>query len=132
MIARDETLQAQTPWLPIAALFASLSTLICCALPAALVAMGMGAVMAGLITAVPGIVWFGAHKGLIFAVSGALLAGAGYWLWRARSAPCPADPALARACQQLRAASVWIWGVSVALYAIGGFFAFFAAKLFPA
>jgi hypothetical protein len=116
-------------WLPTAALFASLTTLICCALPAALVALGMGAVMAGLITAVPGIVWFGTHKALVFGVAGALLAASGFWLWRARSMPCPADPAQARACMRLRAVSWWIWGGSVLLFAIGGFFAFFAAAL---
>jgi hypothetical protein len=128
----DPHIRAQTPWLPAAALFASFGTLICCALPAALVALGAGAVMAGLITAVPGLVWFGTHKVLVFSVAGALLAAAGVWLWRARSLPCPVDPAQARACLQLRAWSLWLWGVSAALFAVGAFFAFFAAALLPA
>lgn len=115
--------------LPTAALFASLTTLICCALPAALVALGMGAVMAGLVTAVPGIVWFSANKPLVFGVAGALLLASGAWMWRARSMPCPTDPVQARACMRLRAVSWWIWGISVALFAVGAFFAFFAAGL---
>lgn len=118
--------------LPSLSLFASLSTLICCALPAALVTLGMGAVMAGLVTAVPGIVWFSVNKALVFGVSGALLLASGVWQWRARSMPCPADPAQARACLRMRAISWWIWGVSVVLFAMGAFFAFFAAALlFP-
>lgn len=128
----DAPLRAQSPLLPALALFASLGTLICCALPAALVALGMGAVMAGLITAVPGIVWFGTHKVLVFSVAGGLLTAAGVWIWRARSLPCPADPAQARACMQMRAVSLWMWGLSVALFAVGAFFAFFAAALLPA
>lgn len=107
-------------------LFTSAGTLVCCALPALLVSLGMGAVMAGLIEAVPWITWLGRHKVTVFAVAGVILASAGAWQWRARSLPCPADPAAARACQRLRTASWVIWGLSVALFLVGGFFAFFA------
>ncbi|MEM8986764.1 MAG: hypothetical protein AAGC95_08580 [Pseudomonadota bacterium] len=110
-------------------LFVSASTLICCALPALLVSLGLGAVMAGLIEAAPQITWMGKHKALVFAGAGAMLAASGAWQWRARNAPCPADPAKARACAQLRVWSWRIWGFSVVLFVIGGFFAFFAAAL---
>jgi hypothetical protein len=113
-------------------LFASVSTLICCALPAALVAAGLGAVMAGLVTTAPGIVWFSANKALVFGGAGLLLAASGAWQWRARSLPCPADPALAKACGRMRTISWWVWGASVALFTVGAFFAFFAARVFPA
>ena len=108
-------------------LFTSLSTLICCALPALLVSLGMGAVMAGLIEAVPQITWLGRHKGFVFTVAGVVLVASGLWQWHARKLPCPADPARARACARLRTISWWLWGVAVAFYLIGAFFAF-AAK----
>ena len=69
-------------------LFTSTGTLICCALPALLVSLGAGAVMAGLIEAVPQITWLGKNKALVFGVAGVLLAVSGAWQWHARSLPC--------------------------------------------
>lgn len=115
--------------LPTLSLFTSLSTLVCCALPALLVTLGMGAALAGLVTAVPQLVWLSEHKALTFGTAGVLLAGAGYMLWRARNAPCPADPAQARACARMRRFSVWTYFVSLALYLTAVFFAFLAADL---
>lgn len=118
-----------TVWPATLSLFASGTTLVCCALPALLVSLGMGAVMAGLIEAVPGITWLGKHKTLVFAVAGLLMLAAGAWQWRARSLPCPADPAQARACMRLRTVGWWLWGVSALAYGVGVFFAYFAADL---
>jgi hypothetical protein len=42
-------------------LFAS-GTLVCCVLPAVMVALGAGAALAGLVTSVPQLVWLSAHK----------------------------------------------------------------------
>lgn len=111
------------------ALFTSVSTLICCALPALLVSVGMGAVMAGLIETVPGITWMGANKPIVFTVAGLVLAAAGAWQWHARTLPCPADPARAKACARLRRVSWVLWWIGVAAFVVGAFFAFFAADL---
>jgi len=111
-------------------LFTSTGTLICCALPALLVSIGAGAVMAGLIEAVPQITWIGKHKTAVFAVAGILLVVSGAWQWHARSLPCPADKAQAAACARARQVSWIVWGLSVALYATGFFFAFLAASIF--
>ncbi len=111
-------------------LFTSTGTLICCALPALLVSLGAGAVMAGLIEAVPQITWLGRNKELLFAIAGVLLLASGAWQWHARSLPCPADKAQAAACARARKLSWIVWGLSVALFAIGAFFAFFAAAIF--
>ena len=48
---------------PTLSLFASTSTLLCCALPALLITVGAGAVMAGLTATFPGIMWLSANKG---------------------------------------------------------------------
>jgi hypothetical protein len=110
-------------------LFTSTGTLICCALPALLVSIGAGAVMAGLIEAVPQITWIGKHKTAVFAVAGILLVVSGAWQWHARSLPCPVDKAQAAACARARQVSWIVWGLSVALYTTGFFFAFLAASI---
>lgn len=114
---------------PALALFASTGTLLCCALPALLITIGAGAVMAGLAANVPGLIWLTAHKGPLFAVSGVLLAAAAFMKWQARNAPCPIDPAQARACMRMRRMGTVILGVAVITYLVGGFFAFLAADL---
>jgi hypothetical protein len=105
-------------------IFTSASTLVCCAIPALLVALGAGATLAAFVGAVPQIVWLSAHKTAVFVAAGVMLAIAGYFQWRARFLPCPADPALARVCTRQRKVSQIIYFASVAIYAIGGFFAF--------
>ena len=107
-----------------AALLASSATLVCCVLPAVLVAIGAGSVLIGLISTVPQLVWLSEHKGLVFGVAGVLLLVSGVLLWRARRLPCPTDALAARACMRLRAASHWIYGVAAASYFVGVVFAF--------
>ena len=114
---------------PVLALFASVSTLLCCALPALLITVGAGAVMAGLAANVPGLVWLTAHKGLLFVGAGVLLLAAAIMKWATRNAPCPIDPAQARACNAMRRAGTIILWVAAIAYVVGGFFAFFAADL---
>lgn len=115
---------------PALSLFASTGTLVCCALPALLITLGMGATLAGLTASVPQLVWLSAYKGWVFAGAGAMLALAALARWRARNDPCPADPAQARACARMRRAGGVILWLSITLYAIGAFFAFAAPRLF--
>ena len=116
--------------LPSLSLFTSVGTLLCCALPALLVTLGMGAALAGFVGAVPWITAVSDYKGIVFAVAGELLALAAFMQWRARNAPCPADPLRAKACARLRMVSWGILGFSILIYVIGFFFAFLAADIF--
>ena len=111
-------------WSSWVALFASSGTLICCALPALLVALGAGAALSTLVAVVPGLVWISEYKELVFAAAGVMLAISGAMQWRSRFAPCPLDPALRRACLRTRQLSARIYGTSLLLYAVGGWFAF--------
>ena len=111
-------------------LFTSTGTLICCALPALLVSIGAGAVMAGIIETVPQITWLGKNKVWVFLFAGLMIALSGIMQWRGKSAPCPADPVKARACTRARHISWVVWWISVAAFIIGGFFAFFAQYVF--
>lgn len=105
-------------------LFASSSTLICCALPALLVTLGAGAALSGLVGAFPQIVWLSEHKVSLFIFAGLMLAGSGALQWVNRNAPCPIDPALRDACLRTRKVSLRVYWVSVVIYLVGGFFAF--------
>ena len=111
---------------PALSLFLSAGTLICCALPALLVTLGMGAALAGFIGVFPQITLLSEYKLYVFAAAGLMLALAGYMLWQARHLPCPADPAKARACAALRKISIGIYALSVIILLTGAFFAFAA------
>lgn len=107
-------------------LFTSGGTLVCCALPALLVSIGAGAALSSLIAVAPQLVLFSRYKAEVFLAAGVMLALAGFMQWRARSLPCPADPGLAAACARTRKISVRIYFLSLAIYLVGGFFAFVA------
>lgn len=110
--------------LSLATLAAGAGTLVCCVLPAVMVTLGAGAALAGLVSAVPALVWLSAHKVGVFGVAGSMLGASGVMLWRARRLPCPADPALARHCARLRRASVVLWGIALGCVGLGALFAF--------
>ncbi len=110
--------------LNVISLVAAGGTLVCCVLPALMVALGAGAALAGLVTAVPQLVWLSVHKALVFGVAGGMLALAGIALWRARALPCPADAALAQACRRLRRLGVGLWWTAAVATATGAMFAF--------
>jgi len=105
-------------------LLASTTTLLCCVLPAVMVAVGAGAALVGLVSAFPQLVWLSAHKLLLFVVAGVLLAGSGVLLWHARRLPCPVDPAAARSCTRLRRISAVLYAISLVAYLVGALFAF--------
>jgi hypothetical protein len=105
-------------------LFASSSTLICCAIPALLVSLGAGATLASLVAVFPKIVWISEHKEVIFIVSTALMCIGGVLQWRNRNAPCPIDPKQRDACLKTRKISQRIYWISLGLLIIGGWFAF--------
>ncbi|WP_124552995.1 hypothetical protein [Methylophilus methylotrophus] len=125
MAAEINQLQA-TKRLNLLSLFTSGSTLICCALPATLVAIGSVATLTSLISHFPQLIWISEHKPEVFGLAGAMLLLAGWMQWRARLLPCPADAQLAALCMQTRRQSLWIYWVSVVIFLIGSFFAFLA------
>ena len=115
--------------LPFATLFFSLSTLICCALPALFVMLGAGAAFASLLGVFPQLIWFSENKGIVFTVAGVLLFA--NLLLRTFVPPqCPADPKLAAECGRAQRVSGAILYFSIGAYLVGAFFAFVAPLLF--
>jgi hypothetical protein len=94
-------------------------TLVCCVLPATLVLLGFGSVMASLVSAVPGLVLISAHKTLVFSLAGAGLLLGGFALWRqATRGSCPVDPDRRRACLRLQRQARALFSVSLLGYAV--------------
>lgn len=114
---------------PAVALVTSLSTLVCCTLPAVMITLGMGAALSSLTANVPQLIWLSAHKPLVFGGSFVLLLLA--WLVRflTRNMPCPADPAQAKLCGRLRAFGGLVLWIGFGVWAIGAFSAFVLPKL---
>jgi len=96
-------------------------TLVCCALPALLVLLGAGSVLATLLSWFPGLVLFSEHRPLVFALAALALLVAGLALVRSARLPCPIDPLEARRCRRRLRQARWLYGVSWSAFAIGLF-----------
>jgi hypothetical protein len=95
-------------------------TLVCCVLPATLVLLGAGSVMASLVSTVPSLVLLSANKPLVFGVAGGGLLVAGVSLWRqaSSSSSCPIDPDRRRACLRLQRQARMLFIVSLLGYGV--------------
>lgn len=104
-------------------LFTSMGTLLCCALPILLVTLGMGAVVASTVTALPWLVPLTANKIWVFVGSGVLLAISGWLMYRSGRI-CPTDPEMARLCERTQVWNRRVYWASVAIWCLGVFFAY--------
>ncbi len=110
-------------------LFASSSTLICCALPSLFVVLGAGASFASLLTVFPFLIVVSQHKEAISLTALVAIAIAGYVHYRTAHMPCPADPELGRLCLQSRKRSRLLYYVSVALFLFATVFTYLVPKV---
>lgn len=110
--------------LSFASLFTSFGTLLCCALPALLVALGAGAALAGVVSTVPSLVWLSAHKNWIFSFGALLiLLSLAAHLYSTQKVQCPTDD-LQKNCQTTKQASSTLLWFSVGMYLVGFVFTF--------
>lgn len=111
-------------------LFSSFGTLICCALPALFVSLGMGATLVSTLSAVPQLLWFSEHKIPVFVFAGLMLPVTFGLRRYSEDRSCPVDPDRARACRTSKRISSVVFATSCLMYLTGGFFAFFAQYVF--
>lgn len=104
-------------------LLTSLSTLLCCALPAFLVSLGLGATMVSLTSAIPQIIWVGEHKNFVFSFAFFMLLISTFLACKNRNAPCPIDPNLRDACLRGRKFSKNVLILSWIALSVGFLFA---------
>lgn len=106
------------------ALLGSTATLVCCVIPAAMVALGFGATLAAWVTVVPEITRLSEHKHYIFIAAGILL-GLAFWIRsRPQAQTCPSEPELAKACERSRRFSNMVLRWASFLYLGSVFFAY--------
>jgi len=127
----ERTSKLKTDITSILSLFTSFSTLLCCALPALLVALGMGAVVAGLVTDLPFLRTLSLYKEYTFSIA-ALLIAFNFWLVY-RKKPHTACEILEdgkeSACDTASRWSKVILWISAVLLFVGFFMAFIALPL---
>jgi hypothetical protein len=114
-------------------LFASVGTLLCCALPSLLVLFGLGATVASVLSEVPWLVTMSHHKHWAFIVAGILISGNFVYVYaiapklQMRSGACdPDDPAGCQTASRFSRVVLWC---SVVLYLVGGFTAYILGPL---
>ena len=105
-------------------LFASSSTLVCCALPAVFVALGAGASFASLVSSFPFLITLSHYKLYITSFAIVMLVIAGYANYRNFNLPCPADPQLGRLCMQTRKRSRVIYYISACIFIFATLFTY--------
>jgi len=110
------------------ALFTSLGTLLCCALPSLLVLFGLGATVATVLSGAPWLVTMSHHKHWVFIVAGLLISSNFVYVYAvapklqmSRRACDPNGSATCQAASRLSRVVLWC---SAALYMIGCFTAY--------
>ena len=111
-------------------LFFSSGTVLCCALPSLLVAIGAGAALSSLISIFPQLVILSVYKIPIFLGAFMMLLFSGILQYQARKLPCPADKNLAELCKRSRKVSLIVYFLSVEIFIIGLLFAFILPLFF--
>ena len=97
-------------------LFASSSTLICCALPSLFIVLGAGASFASLLTVFPFLMVLSQYKAAISLLALATIALAGFAHYKTARLPCPADPELGRVCVRSRKRARVLYYISVGVF----------------
>jgi mercuric ion transport protein len=125
--------KARDAFLSYLSLFASFGTLLCCALPSLLALVGLGATVAGLLSAMPWLVNLSHHKNWVFLFSGLMIAA--NFVYTRRVAPnlraqgSACSPAASATCEAASTMSrVMLW-ISALIYATGVFSAYLLGPL---
>lgn len=109
-------------------LFASSSTLVCCALPALFVFFGAGASFASLLSMFPFLIVLSHYKLAITAIALTMIVIAGYVNYKTFYMPCPIDPDAGRACMQTRKRSRLIYYFSVVIFFFATLFTYIVPR----
>jgi hypothetical protein len=108
-------------------LFTSFGTLLCCAIPSALVLMGFGATVAGFLGEFPQLIWLSENKGLVFGISFFML-GLSFAVQRWVAAQsCPLDKR--QECETTKSWAKPLLLITLLINCIGAFYAFILPTL---
>lgn len=108
-------------------LFTSLGTLLCCALPSALVLLGFGAGLASFLGKYPQLIWLSEHKEWVFGISFGMLFLSFLAQQWSRNQTCPIEKK--EECIRARSWSRPLLYASAAVNLFGAFYAFVLPSL---
>ena len=113
----------------IISLFASSSTLICCALPALFVFLGAGASFVSLINIFPFLITISTYKLYITAFALIMILMAGFMNYKTYHMPCPLDPKLREICLITRKRSRFIYYISLTIFIFSTTFTYLIPRI---
>lgn len=105
-----------------ASLFGSFGTLICCALPSLLVALGMGASLVSLLGTFPQLIWLSEQKAWLFGGSLVMLTVTFFVRRWAANRPCPIEAR--ESCERTKKWSGVVYWGAVVINLFGVFFTY--------
>lgn len=109
-------------------LFTTTGTLLCCALPSLLVAVGAGAVVASVISAAPWLAWLSRYKEWLFLFAGLMIALNLALIYRPRGiVACTVGAG--KACDDASRLNKFVLWLSAGIYLIGLFMAYLLLPL---
>ena len=111
-------------------LFASTSTLVCCALPAVFVALGAGASFASLLSVFPALIVLSKYKILITIIALLMIGVAGVVNYKTYYMPCPIDPIEGKLCMQTRRRARYLYYISVFIFLFATVFTYLIPRFF--
>ena len=111
------------------ALFTSVGTLLCCALPALLVTLGLSAVVISTVAAFPWLIPLTKHKGWLFLGAGGLIGINFFLVYRPQKQVACDVQAGEQGCEVAGRWSKSVLWLSVGTYAVGLFMAYLALPL---
>ena len=115
IISKDKTPKKLTI-LTLSSLFASLSMCICCALPAFLLLLGGGPVLAYIYSSFPKLILIEKYSLLLFIISGSLIITSGIIKIRNRNHSCPTDTNEKKSCTSLQCFNKYIYILYISIY----------------
>ena len=115
IISKDKTPKKLTI-LTLSSLFASLSMCICCALPAFLLLLGGGPVLAYIYSSFPKLILIEKYSLLLFIISGSLIITSGIIKIRNRNHSCPTDSTEEKSCTSLQCFNKYIYILYISIY----------------
>ena len=110
-------------------LFASSSTLICCALPSIFVTIGAGASLASLVTIFPLLITLSKYKVYITLFTLIALIIAGIVNYKTYHLPCPVDPVLGATCMNQRKRSRYLYYSSILIFLFATIFTYLIPRI---
>jgi hypothetical protein len=111
-------------------LVTSVSMCVCCALPAFLLLLGAGPILASLFTTFPKLLLIEKYSILLFVISGSLITASGILKWKNRNYACPSDLKERKTCGSLNCFNKYLYIFTIIIFLIGGFSTFILPKLY--